>query len=233
MKTAKPPRFSGRPGDWVNFVAAWEKYWSKVSVGQSAGDGMKMQIFEECLDSTSQTDIDSRKRRGEVVTFARYFTYLDTKFGKSRLSQVRQALQKLELQRDGKQVTLEAWRTFSVQFQNLVQESGMSEEEGYQKLIDKIGGLRNWVIDKEIKEEKKAPTVEVTFPSPLSKEEISDFLEDFVGSPPKTLVTLTPPQSARSPTMTSTRLKKSWGSTKGSWRALGVGKSELGQWRLG
>ena len=41
------------------------------------------------------------------------------------------------------------------------------------------------MIDKEIKEDKKAPTLDITFTSPLSKGETSDFPEDFVGSPPK------------------------------------------------
>ena len=192
MKTARPPKFSGRPSDWVNFVAAWEKYWAKISAGQTSDEETKMQIFEECLDSTSVLDVDSRRRRGELVTFARYFTYLDSRFGKSRQSQVRQALAKLELHKDGKQVTLEAWRTFSVQFQNLVQEAGMSEEDGYEKLNEKIGGLRNWIIDKELKEEKKAPTVELTFPTPMSREEILGFLQEYVGASPKSLTTLSP-----------------------------------------
>jgi hypothetical protein len=192
MKTAKPPKFSGHKADWVNFVAAWEKYWAKISAGQTTDEEMKMQIFEECLDPTSVLDVDSRRRRGEVVTYARYFTYLDSRFGRSRQSQVRQALQKLELQRDGRQTTLEAWRAFAVNFQNLVQESGMSEEEGYEKLLDKIGGLRNWVIEKEVKEERKAPTVELTFPMPLSREEILGFLHDQVGASPKNLVILGP-----------------------------------------
>ena len=121
-----------------------------------------MQIFEECLDSISVLDVDSRRRRGELVTFARYFTYLDSRFGKSRQSQIRQALVKLELHKDGKQVTLDEWRNFSAQFQNLMQEAGMSEEEGYEKLNEKIGGLRNGIIDKELKEERKAPTAELT-----------------------------------------------------------------------
>ncbi len=82
---------------------------------------------------------------------------------------------------------MEAWRAFAVYFHNLVQESRVSEEEGSEKLLDKIGGLRNWVIEKEVKEERKAPTVELTFPMQFYREEILGFLHDQVVCRQRTL----------------------------------------------
>jgi hypothetical protein len=54
--------------------------------------------------------------------------------------------------------------------------------------LEKIGGLRNWVVEKELKEERKAPTVEVLFPMGISRDEVMEFLVESVGGPPKTLV---------------------------------------------
>ena len=94
----------------------------------------QMQLFEECLDQTSRLDITTRRLRGELVNFNRYFTHLETKFGRGKPSMLRKSLLELELPAE-KKVTSEAWRDFSVKFQNLVHQAGVGEEEGYQRLL--------------------------------------------------------------------------------------------------
>ena len=104
---------------------------------------------------------------------------------------LRKALLELELPSE-KRITLEAWRDFSVKFQNLVHQAGVGEEEGYQRLLEKVGGLRKHVIEKELEEEKKTPQVEIIFPMVLEEEDVVDFLNGEVGDVPKSLLKLTP-----------------------------------------
>jgi hypothetical protein len=188
LKSARQPKFSGRSAEWVEFTMAWESYWNKVSAGQTMDDEGKMQLFEECLDQTSRLDITTRRMQGELVNFNRYYTHLETKFGRGKFSMVRKALLELELRsEDRNKVTLESWRDFSVKFQNLVYQANVGEEEAYQRLLEKIGTLRKVIVEKEIKVEKKAPAVEVQFPFPMTEEDIVEFLAHEVGETPKTL----------------------------------------------
>ena len=188
MKSARQPKFSGKPADWVEFTIEWDKYWAKVSAKQETDEVTKMQLFEDCLDPTSTLDIESRRRQGEVVTYTRYYTYLNTKFGRVCHSQLRQKLQQLELRREGRSVTLGEWRAFVVAFNRLVFEAKVTEDEAYERLLEKIGGLRNWVVEKELKEERKTPTVEILFPMAISREDVLEFLVEAIGGPPKMLI---------------------------------------------
>ena len=179
LKAARQPKFTGRAHDWLEFSQAWESYWNKISAGQVVDDEGKMQLFEECLDQTSRLDITTRRLRGELVNFNRYFTHLETKFGRGKPSMLRKSLLELELPAE-KKVTLEAWSDFSVKFQNLVHQAGVGEEEGYQRLLEKVGGLRKFVIEKELEEEKKTPEVEIIFHVSLEEEEIVELLKSEV-----------------------------------------------------
>jgi len=130
--------------------------------------------------------------RGETVNFNRYCTHLETKFGRWKPSMLRKSLLDLELSTGEKRVTLEAWRDFSVKFQNLIYQAGVGEEEGYQRLLEKVGGLKKFVIDKELEEEKRTPAVEISFPMQMEEEDVVEFLDHEVGEVPKTLSTLGP-----------------------------------------
>ena len=47
MKSARQPKFSGKPADCVDFTIEWDKYWAKVSAKQERDEVTKMQLFED------------------------------------------------------------------------------------------------------------------------------------------------------------------------------------------
>ena len=73
-----------------------------------------------------------------------------------------------------------------MKFKNLMFEGNISEEEGYNKLKEKIiHGMAMWIAEKECKELKKNPTIEVIFLVELDSRRARGTLKNICGENPK------------------------------------------------
>ena len=168
-RSAKKPLFTGRDTDWSDFMMDWEAYWARITVGNPRGDVAKLATFESCLDETTKRELVLMKRTNQSPTFNQFFTMLETRFRRNRQALMRENLQELRLPQH--RATLEDWREFVVKFRFWVVELGdITEESAYTMLTEKLTpGMKHWLTDKELKEEKKHPSVEVVFPAALDE----------------------------------------------------------------
>ena len=189
-KSALRPTFSGAQKDWPSFLENWEAYWAKITGGEPKSDKIKLTLFVDSLDTTSQKEMErEQKFQGAQFTYAQVLARLEARFGLGRQSLCKQDFENLSCG-EGK-MSLEDWHKFRVDFLTLVSEMGKSDEVACEDLKRKLPkGMAHWVAKKEVKLENEFPSVEVTMPQAFNLPSLKGFITRFSGYEPTSLVDL-------------------------------------------
>ena len=189
-KSALRPTFSGAQKDWPSFLESWEAYWAKITGGEPKSDKIKLTLFVDSLDTTSQKEMErEQKFKGSQFTYAQVLARLEARFGLGRQSLCKQEFENLSCG-EGK-MSLEDWHKFRVDFLTLVSEMGKSDEAACEDLKRKLPkGMAHWVAKKEVKLENEFPSVEVTMPQAFNLPSLKGFITRFSGYEPTSLIDL-------------------------------------------
>jgi hypothetical protein len=177
-----PPKFSGKQQDWLDFSLLFKAWMDELSgaIGFTLPDPMKLCRLTPLLDRASEQWIQTRREKGEILTFSQVWARLQVKFGALASTNLKSQWDKLTGPAPH-QLTWDTWNAFVADFDQLRgRVPGLSEQEQYDKLTSCIpyNQLKSIIRQEHIEGRPMARMEVLGLGNNTTELEVARFLQD-------------------------------------------------------
>ena len=185
VKNLKMPMFDDTVEGWASFMWDFQDYLEKVSPQEEIPDSVRLRLFEDAMPPTLQLEIKlMRKYGGGVLRFAEVLAKFEARYGSGGDSKMRKKWSEVSLPTAGK-ISTRQLREFQFNFLACAMEvKDASVHEVRRLVMQKIPPyMRNWVVEREQKNERQKPMFQLLGPEGMSSEVAKESLQALIQEP--------------------------------------------------
>ena len=183
VKNLKLPMFDDTVENWSSFMWDFQDYLEKVSPQEEISDSVKLRLFEDAMPAVLQLEIKMMRKQGMgILRFSDVLAKFEARYGCGGDSKMRKKWTEVSLPTAGK-ITTRQLREFQMNFLSCAMEVKDANVHEMRRLVmQKIPPyMRNWVVEREQKNERTKPMLQILGPEGLTLDELRDSTQAITG----------------------------------------------------